>query len=181
MREWFAVFNRNLNTTSAFVLALFSGRSYRGTAARHAAEKQAAWQRWWQSAATTFNALIEQEGLTAEPSGSGSDDSGGPNGSHPPQRQQGGGGSSSSSSKGAAPLRLLRTPRSVLQRTPSNGSVSNASSSSRPGSRWRFWRWRRGGGGTEDGAPATPDLRRGSALFELPSGFAVSQVGLCMG
>lgn len=50
MRESFATVSRSLNTFSAFVLSLLSGRSYRRTAVRTATQKQQAWHHWWQQA-----------------------------------------------------------------------------------------------------------------------------------
>lgn len=164
MREWFAVISRNLNTASAFLLSLFSGRSYRRTAARHAVAKQQAWHRWWHSARGTFNALIEQEGLA----GTGDDSNPTP---------------SSSASSGALLESQQPSGRLITRRASSGGrdSISSASSGGNGHSRrWRFWRRNSGGrNGMEDG-PSTPsgrsDLRRGTVLFELPSGFAVAQV-----
>lgn len=160
MREVFATISRSLNTFSAFVLSLLSGRSYRRTAVRNAAQKQQAWHRWWQQARGTFNALIEQEGLApGEPDGNLS----------PPV-----------------------TPRSPQRRLSGLGSAplpSPALSGSSSGSCWRFWR-RRGSAHEAGPGPSTGqadrqlvngELRHGTALFELPSAFSLTQVQAGLG
>ncbi|KAL4458518.1 hypothetical protein ABPG75_013383 [Micractinium tetrahymenae] len=176
VREWFAVVSRNLNTASAFLLSLLSGHSYRRTAARHAEAKQQAWHRWWRSARGTFNALIEQEGLAGAGDG-----------------QNGGTGSSPSPSisPGASGGAFLEAPqpsgRLPMRRASSNGRDSSGSggSSSGSGRGWRFWRRRSGSGNGLEEVPGTSsgrsDLRRGTVLFELPSGFAVVQMGSSRG
>lgn len=170
LREWFAVISRNLNTASAFLLSLLSGRSYRRTAARHAVAKQQAWHRWWRSARGTFNALIEQEGLA----GAG-DNGSGANGSSLGPGASSGTFLESPQLSGRVPLR-----RASISRRDSSSSVGSSSGSGRVRG-WRFWRRRNGSGHGADEVPSTPsgqpDLRRGTVLFELPSGFAVVQVG----
>ena len=157
MREWFAVLARSINTASAFLLALVSGSSYRRTAAQNAAVKQQAWHRWWQSSRGTFNALVEQEGLAA----------------------QDGGATGEPPSPPATPGWRQPSPSPVTAPTP-----RGSSSSSSGGRGWHFWRRQgsRGSGrlGTSLLEPPSPQSRgagRGSLLFDLPSGFGVSQVG----
>ena len=154
IREWFTVLSRNLNSASAFLLSLLSGRSYRRTAARHAEAKQQAWHRWWRSARGTFNALLEQEGLAGEPS-------------------------SQLADADHSPLPSPQLPRRSLDAA-SSGSSSSLGGGSGSSRRWRFWQRRASSVAPED-VPPTPtgasELRRGSVLFELPSGFGVSQVG----
>ena len=72
VREWFSALSHSINTLSAAVLSVASGRSYRRTAAaaRGAAStaRSKAWHSWWQTGSeSTFNALIEREGFTASP------------------------------------------------------------------------------------------------------------------
>jgi hypothetical protein len=172
VREWFAVISQNINTTSAFVLALFTRRSYRRTAARRAAAKQAAWHRWWQSAQGTFNALIEQEFGAGATNGSQGDTG---NGELRKDQQRRGqqGRHDDDGEDGGRPgsLRVAPSPRVPPAQPPLQKS-----------SRWRLWGRRgagRGGGSAleEACAPFGPDLlRRGSALFELPSGYAVADM-----
>ena len=207
VREWFAVLNRNLNTFGATVLSLWSGRSYRRTAARDAAAHGQAWSNWWHTARGTFNALVEREGLTGgEAAGHGGGGGGG------------GGSGSGPSGDGAAAAKAAAAAAtdSPFQRESSRlgGATFRASSatgidvgdtagsggggsSSRAGSRWRFWRRSSSGSGSSrirgagsgdgqlGGASLSGEMRRGSALFALPSGFAVSQVRadvlLCFG
>lgn len=158
MREVFATVSRSLNTFSAFVLSLLSGRSYRRTALRSAAQKQQAWHRWWQQARGTFNALIEQEGLAR----------------------------GESDSNLSPPV----TPRSPLRRLSGLGSAPLPSPAlSGSGSPWRFWR-RRGSAHEAGLGPSTGqadrqlvngELRHGTALFELPSAFSITQVQAGLG
>jgi hypothetical protein len=178
VREWFAVLNRNLNTFSAFLLAVFTRRSYRATAASHAAEKEQAWHRWWTSASSTFNAIIEQEGLTSDAAsahGTSNGDSGGGAGDmwrQQQQQQQ----QQQQRQNGASIMRQRSERRApAAQRVPprrgSGGGTSPSGSSW-----WRFW-LRRDRVPAEEPRTPKPELRRGYSLFELPSGFAVSQVG----
>lgn len=107
-------------------------------------------------AAGTFNALIEQEGLAPKE----------------PDRA----------------LSPPQTPRSPQWRLGGFGSGQLAgpgASSSGGGSRWRFWR-RRSSPNEADVGTSMPqadrqrvngELRHGTALFELPSAFSVTQVG----
>lgn len=105
--------------------------------------------------AGTFNALIEQEGLA-------------------PGDSDGG-------------LSPPVTPRSPQWRLGGLGSVPLPASSfsSGSGSRWRFWR-RRGSANEAGLGPSAAqaerphvngELRHGTALFELPSAFSITQVG----
>lgn len=148
VREWFAVLNRNINTASAFLLSLFSGRSYRRTAARNAAQKQQAWHRWWQSSHGTFNALIEQEGLTSD------------SGTAPPTPR--------------SPRALSVGTSSAL---PPNGSISSTGSRWRFWRRASSSGSGEGASLDDASSPRVADMNRGSVLFELPAGFAVFQVG----
>jgi hypothetical protein len=189
VREWFAVLNRNLNIFGATVLSLWSGRSYRRTAARDAAAHGQAWTIWWHTARGTFNALVEREGLTGGEA-AGYAGGGGSNG----LSGDGGGAAAAKAAAAAAttdspfqrdPSRLRSVPASGSSTTGMDAGDTAGSSGSRAGSRWRFWRRsssgsRIGGAGSGDGqlggASLSGEMRRGSALFALPSGFAVSQV-----
>ncbi|KAL4859312.1 Dolichyl-diphosphooligosaccharide--protein glycosyltransferase subunit [Chlorella vulgaris] len=172
VREWFAVLNRNLNTFSAFLLAVFTRRSYRATAASHAAEKEQAWHRWWTSASSTFNAIIEQEGLTSDAAlahGTSNGDSGGGAGDMWRQQQQ------QQRQNGASIMRQRSERRApAAQRVPSRRG-SGGGTSPAGSSWWRFW-LRRDRVPAEEPRTSKPELRRGYSLFELPSGFAVSQM-----
>ena len=75
LREWTHEASRLLNAGSALLLSVFSRRSYFQTSrGRDAGATRAAWQEFFSGASSTFNALLEREGLSrasSEPDGAG--------------------------------------------------------------------------------------------------------------
>eukprot|EP00887_Chlorella_sp_A99_P006357 scaffold3.g6357.t1 len=171
VRGWFAVGVRSINTFSAAILELFP-QSWRNLPSQQP-EHPEAWRRWWATASGTFNFVLEREGLA---------------------------GPATPRSRPATP----RSSSAAGARTPSSEPSEDEDGQEAGGGGARSWgagwhrrsrRWLgRGAGG--DGGAATPrgraprkaphpaaagaaspaySLQRGDALFELPSGFAISE------